>query len=347
MVLPPTVVDRPLPAFFQRSLENGRLGHAYLLTGDRLDCVEETARTLAQVLNCENPIGRLPAGYGTAPCLQCTACRRISTDNHPDVLWWRPESKLRIITIDQVRELRKTVYLKPLEARYKVAVIVAADRLNAQAANAFLKTLEEPPEKSILLLLTTEPQRIIETIMSRCLRLACENPHAASPLPESPSYLRKFSEGVLQETGRELLSRYRLLGILQQHLAEARERAQTELTARSPLEKYEDADPGLREKWEQELAAAMEAEYRLRRAEMLAQVHAWLRDIWLATLAASPALFLHASLSSTTEKIAHRLESEAALENLRILEKTCRLLQTNVQEALALEVCLLRLNFGR
>jgi DNA polymerase III gamma/tau subunit len=65
-----------------------------------------------------------------------------------------------------------TSILKPSEAEYKVAVIVGADRLNTQAANAFLKTLEEPPRNSILILLTTDPQRILETILSRCLRLS-------------------------------------------------------------------------------------------------------------------------------------------------------------------------------
>ena len=70
-----------------------------------------------------------------------------------------------------MRELMREVQLRPTEAEFKVVVIVAADRLNVQAANAFLKTLEEPPEKSTLILLTTEPQRILETIQSRCLRL--------------------------------------------------------------------------------------------------------------------------------------------------------------------------------
>ena len=70
-----------------------------------------------------------------------------------------------------MRELMHEVQLKSSEAEVKVAVIVAADRLNPQAANAFLKTLEEPPPKSVLILLSTEPGRILETIMSRCLRL--------------------------------------------------------------------------------------------------------------------------------------------------------------------------------
>src|SRR5205085_11554436 len=84
----------------------------------------------------------------------------------------RPESKTRIITIEQMRDLMKLIHLKPTEAASKVAVLAAADRLNVQAANAFFKTLEEPPSRSIIVLLTVEPDRILETIQSRCLRLS-------------------------------------------------------------------------------------------------------------------------------------------------------------------------------
>src|SRR6185436_1663393 len=98
-------------------------------------------------------------------------CRKIEGETHSDMHWVRPESKSRIVSVDQMRELMREIQLKPSEAEVKVAVIVAADRLNTQAANAFLKTLEEPPAKSVLILLSTEPQRLLETILSRCLRL--------------------------------------------------------------------------------------------------------------------------------------------------------------------------------
>src|SRR6185369_11087493 len=126
---------------------------------------------LAKTLNCEQPPRRGAGGLPSDSCDTCASCRLIDSGNHPDILWVRPESKLRVITIDQMRDLMQTVHLKPTQAAFKVAVIVAADRLNVPAANAFLKTLEEPPANSILILLTTEPQRVLETILSRCLRL--------------------------------------------------------------------------------------------------------------------------------------------------------------------------------
>jgi len=116
------------------------------------------------------------------------------------------------------------------------------------------------------------------------------------------------------------------------------------LTARSPLEKYDELEKDLRENWEDELAAAVEAEYRRQRADWLLLVQWWLRDVWLRTLAAGASL-LKFPENSGAEAVARRLTPRQALENLQTLEQTQRLLHTNVQEALALEVGLLKLHF--
>ena len=146
-------------ALLQRSLERGRLGHAYLFTGHSLDELEALARTLAKTLNCQQAVKS--GGIATDCCDACLNCRKVDHETHADVHWVRPESKTRVVTIDQMRDLMQQIQLKPTEAEYKVAVILAADRMNEKAANAFLKTLEEPPPKSVLILLTTEPQRIL------------------------------------------------------------------------------------------------------------------------------------------------------------------------------------------
>src|SRR6185436_11280409 len=105
----------------QRSLERGRLGHAYLFSGADLADLEAVARTLAKTLNCENPPRSSASGLALDCCDTCLSCRKIDSENHPDVLWVRPESKLRVITIDQMRELMQTVHLKPTQATFKVA----------------------------------------------------------------------------------------------------------------------------------------------------------------------------------------------------------------------------------
>src|SRR5690349_3335278 len=89
----------------RRSLERGRLGHAYLFGGDDLFALETVALTLAKAVNCQEPSRKTPAGLASDACDQCESCRRIQDYNHPDISWVRPESKSRVITIDQMREL--------------------------------------------------------------------------------------------------------------------------------------------------------------------------------------------------------------------------------------------------
>ena len=323
----------------QRSLARGRLGHAYLFTGDSLEELETLASNLAKTLNCLQPVKI--SGIAADCCDECLNCRKIENGNHADVHWARPESKSRVITIDQTRDLMQQIQLKPTEAGYKIAVISGADRLNVQAANAFLKTLEEPPQKSILILLSTEPSRILETILSRCLRLNFAT-GAARPLTAEQSYwLQQFSSAAATEQ-KSLFGRYRLLDSLLQKLNAIRERADEDLSARSPLEKHADAEKDLREKWEDELKAAIEAEYRRQRGEVLLLLQWWLRDVWLHTLAAGEEL-LHLPQIAGADEVAKRISPKQAQENLTVLEQTQRLLRGNVQEALALEVGLLKL----
>jgi DNA polymerase-3 subunit delta' len=334
----------------QRSLDRGRLAHAYLFTGHQLEELESMARSLGKTLNCRQPV-RGAGGVAIDCCDQCLNCRKIDHGNHADVHWVRPESKSRVVTVAQMRELMQQIHLKPTEAEYKVAVVVAADRLNNQAANAFLKTLEEPPAKSVLLLLTTEPHRILETILSRCLRM---NFSGEGPRPLTAAereWLGKFSEMAAAEE-KSLIQRYRLLDVLLQKLSGIRAATEEELAARSPLQTYRDADQDLREKWEEELTAAIEAEYRRQRSDLMLLLQLWFRDVWLQTLespkseARSPksgGLLSFPELSAGTE-VARRITAKDALENLQVFENTQRLLFTNVQEALALEVGLLKLH---
>ena len=359
----------------QRSLERGRLAHGYLFTGHQLDQLEGLARTLAKTLNCLHPAKR--GGVAVDCCDQCLSCQKIEHGNHADVFWVRPESKLRQIRIRQIvrrensppRVLLDAVNLKPTESQYKFGVIVAADRMNDQAANAFLKTLEEPPPRSVLILLTTEPQRLLETILSRCLRLNFGGEGPQQLAPEQMQWLTTFSE-MAAANHKSLLGRYRLMDVLLRKLNETKDGIEESLAARSPLEKYEDADEGLRDQWEAELKAAVEAEYRRQRADFLLALQWWLRDVWLqalgntqssaseggrpsagsttpspqsSTLNSSEGLLVFPQLAGT-QRVAQRITRKAALENLRVIEQLQRWLHTNVQEALALEVGLLKLH---
>ncbi len=324
----------------QRSLRRGRLAHAYLFSCGHLEELEQLASNLACVLNCLQPV-RSPEGKAVDSCGHCLNCRRIVNFNHPDVQWVRPESKMRIITIDQMRDLMSTIHLKPTEAEYKVAMIVGADRMNPQAANAFLKTLEEPPSCTVFMLLTTEPGRVLETILSRCLRLNFGGDARYELSADDAEWMQGFVRTASgQKTG--ILERYKLLGLLTSKLTQIKEQTEKFLSARSPLEKYEDADARMRDKWEIELTAAVEAEYRRKRSSVLVWVQGWLRDIWLLREGGDPELLNWPDLESASRSVAGRISGHAALENVRSIEGLQRLLMTNVQEALALEVGLLK-----
>jgi hypothetical protein len=154
------------------------------------------------------------------------------------------------------------------------------------------------------------------------------------------------------------LGRYRLIDVLLRKLNSIKGHTEEVLTARSPLQRYKDAEKETIERWEDELTAAVEADYRGKRSDLLGLLQWWLRDIWVETLRSErpglaagtgfapsgrPALLSFPQLAGTS-RIAQRLTSKQAAENLQILEQLQHWLSTNVQEALALEVGLLKLH---
>lgn len=159
---------------FDHVVRRGRLGHAYLFTGPPGVGKRLFADELARALLCENPPGgRLEA------CDQCASCTLVEAGGHPDLLLaGRPEESLEV-PIEVIRDLSRNFSLKTARGRGKVALLDDADDLNDAAANCFLKTLEEPPPRSVLLLIGTSADRQLPTIVSRCqvVRFA--------PLPEA------------------------------------------------------------------------------------------------------------------------------------------------------------------
>lgn len=332
----------PVVEMLQRSLGRGRLAHAYLFSGTELGAMERLARTLAKTLNCANPPKRAANGQAVECCDMCLSCRRIDSGNHPDVQWVRPESKLRAVTIKQVRDLIQTIEMKPNDADYKVAVIVGADRMNSQAANAFLKTLEEPPNRSIIILLTTALERVLETILSRCLRLHFAGEPGARLDAATEAWLETLTNS-LSQPRKSLMGRYRLLSLVTEKLGEIKATTEKQLEAESPLRKYADVEKDMKDRWEAELEAAVESEYRRKRMELLLLFQWWLRDVWLASLNSGATEYSLPQLKTATQTVAKRVSPREAADNLHQLERLQRQLGTNVQESLALEVSLLKL----
>jgi DNA polymerase-3 subunit delta' len=334
--------QEPVVELLQKSLSAGRLAHGYLFSGDDLGEMEALARTLTKVLNCANPPSRAPNGQALDCCDICLNCRRVESGNHLDVQWVRPESKMRVITIEQVRELIQTISLKPTEADYKVAIISGADRMNVQAANAFLKTLEEPPARSIIVLLTCALEQVLETILSRCLRLHFAGEPGARLDAAAQQWVEALAKTAV-EPQKSLLARYRLLGVITARLGEIRQALEKQLEAASPLTRYPDAEKGQQDRWEAELNGAIEAEYRKKRAELILLLQWWMRDIWFSSMKMNDSMLALPQLRDATAQLSSRISPAEAAQNLEHLDRLQRQLNTNVQEALAVEIGLLKL----
>src|SRR5580698_922101 len=139
------------------AIQSGRVAHAYIFSGARGVGKTTTARILAKALNCAK-------GPAAEPCNECDSCREISAGSSMDVIEIDAASNRGI---DQIRELREMVRYAPASSRYKVVILDEAHMLTDEASNALLKTLEEPPDRVVFILATTEPEDLGDTIKSR------------------------------------------------------------------------------------------------------------------------------------------------------------------------------------
>lgn len=140
----------------------GRERHAYLFTGPEGVGRRTLALHFAQSLNCLNP----PAPG--QPCQKCSACKRIEVLQHPDLTVVETEHEGEVLRVDQMRELQHSLSLAPYEARYRVALILRFEEAHSSAANAMLKTLEEPPPQVVVVLTAKSAENLLPTIVSRC-----------------------------------------------------------------------------------------------------------------------------------------------------------------------------------
>ncbi len=154
---------------FTRAIRRGRLAHAYLFTGPPGIGKRSFAVELAKALLCESvPAGRRDPEAPLEACDRCPACIQVEAGTHPDFHAAARPAESQEFPIDLMRELCRSFALKPARGRGKVVILDGADDLNEEAANCFLKTLEEPPPRSVLILVGSSPDRQLPTIVSRC-----------------------------------------------------------------------------------------------------------------------------------------------------------------------------------
>ncbi len=157
--------DQP-KRIIQNALENNSVAHAYLFYGQESIGKKLTAVEFAKTLNCE-------VSGPKDNCGDCPSCRKIDQGIHPDFFFLEPEKsspagRNAFIKVEEIRELQKKLAYLPYEAKTKVVIIDGAETMNPQAANTLLKTLEEPPSSTILILISPNPYQLLPTIISRC-----------------------------------------------------------------------------------------------------------------------------------------------------------------------------------
>ncbi|MBQ7840519.1 MAG: DNA polymerase III subunit delta' [Lachnospiraceae bacterium] len=148
---------------FQSALEQHKISHAYIINGERNSGKEFIAKIFAMALQCEK---------GKAdPCQECHSCKQALSDNHPDIIRLVHE-KPNTISVEDIRtQVNRDMGIKPYQGPYKVYIISEGEKMTVQAQNALLKTLEEPPEYGVILILTNGVESLLPTIMSRCILL--------------------------------------------------------------------------------------------------------------------------------------------------------------------------------
>ena len=158
--------DRPV-SHLRSAVSDGRLSQAYCFFGPPGVGKRATALALAQAANCLAGPVRAPGGAGADACGTCAACRKIAAGRHPDVTEVGPVGKT-VITIDQIREVTARAALRAYEGNTKVFILDPAELMQEPAANALLKTLEEPAGASLFILVTAAVSALLPTILSRC-----------------------------------------------------------------------------------------------------------------------------------------------------------------------------------
>ena len=308
--------------YLRRAHQQNRLAHAYLITGPPGSGKELLAADLASLVND-------------------TPAKNVFSAKARDIFVARPESKSRRIVIAQIRDLEHALQMRASNGRRKVAIIPDADRLQTEAANAFLKTLEEPPKDSLLLLLSALPEALPETILSRCIAIPLE-PNGQPQRRNEEEKLVKLLQQTSHEKRWTVQFAYGVAQEFQRLLRGVREEVKCEIDEALKQEqmRYKDATDGAwLEQREEYYKALTESLYLQRRAGLLETLFAWWTDVLRENKGVAQRNLSRAR--KETAALATRFGPAEILKRIRSLEELRDHLGRNVHEALAIEVAFL------
>ena len=287
------------------AIDAGRPAHGYLIVGDvRGDAMELAERVLGRLFGPEH----------------------IKDRAHPDIHWLLPELTTRIISVEAMRtRIVDPMAQTAFAGGWKAGVVVSADRLRKESANAFLKTLEEPPPHTIFLLLTDSPEQILPTIISRCQRIDLERPGGRRLAePWLSRVLTILSDPGLAGVTAKAAAAMRLAGLL----AELKDKAEEVV---GEEHEFEDDGPG-EETTKEQLKALVSSVYREYRTDFALAVSSWFRDL-AAVCAAGPDVPLRNPdyRAILSDRAAHVTRAQA-FRNVEAVEEMSRSFDRNMKE---------------
>jgi DNA polymerase-3 subunit delta' len=326
--------------FLRRGIERGLVSHAYIISGPAGVGKRLLALRLAQALNCERG--------EPDPCGECRACRRIERGNHPDVrvagldtqaavlgLKEEQAEKQRALRVELVRSFQGDIALRPYEARRRVLILHDAERLNDQASNALLKTLEEPPPHATLILVANSGGSLLPTITSRCQMLRLRPAPRAlvaqalaerlNVVPEDAALLAAWSGG---RVGWAM------------HLASSPEELEARQAQLDALVQLPGQPRAAAFKWAEERAKEFRGGGQQATFDILELWQSWWRDVLLCA-AGFPDALTHLDRRDTLGEAARRFPLDAVRAFIARIDEAATRLRENVSPQLVFESLLL------
>jgi DNA polymerase-3 subunit delta' len=301
---------------FAHLADQDRLAHAYLVVGAPATSGRAFALRAARRLLCLAPA----RGEGCA----CSVCHRIETGAHGDFHWTEPQGRSRQILVEQVEVLLRQIYETSFEGGWKIFALSYAERIAHAAGNKLLKALEEPPPRTLLLLLTHEPQSVLGTLVSRCQRLTLHDAESAEAHFWEADLRRLLEQGPAADLYAELTQAADWREMLDRVKTVTGERV------RAPFAGREDFDE---EALEARVVAATKEEY----AAIFSRLERWYRDLLVLRVGGEAGHLLHPEERALLEQQAARMSVGGALRRLRGIERIAARVERNIPVQVAFE----------
>lgn len=307
----------------QNAITAGKVSHAYIINGEKSSGKEFIAKVFAMALQCEKK--------EEESCQECHSCKQALSDNHPDIVRVTHE-KPNTISVDDIRaQVNNDVAIKPYSGSYKIYIINEAEKMTPQAQNAILKTLEEPPEYAVILLLTTNVNSLLPTILSRCVVLNMK--------PVADELVKKYLMEQLQvpDYKAEVCVAFARGNIGKaKALASSEDFENVKAEALSLLKYIKDMELN-------EILAAIKkiTEYKLEISDYLDICAIWYRDVLLFKATNDVNHLVFREEIQSLRKIAQRSSYEGIEEIIEALDTAKHRLEANVNFELTMELLML------